>query len=170
MPGDSGYPAYLATKLAQFYERAGKVTCLGSPNRQGSVTIVGAVSPPGGDFTDPVTTATLSIVQVFWGLDKKLAQKKHFPSVNWTISTSSYEKQLEPFFNQFDKEFSTLRQRVKEVLQEEVELNEIVQLVGRDSLSEDQKLTLEIANIIKNEFLQQNAFSKHDYTCPLEKV
>jgi len=170
MPGDSGYPAYLATKLAQFYERAGKVTCLGSPNRQGSVTIVGAVSPPGGDFTDPVTTATLSIVQVFWGLDKKLAQKKHFPSVNWTISTSSYEKQLEPYFNQFDKEFSTLRQRVKEVLQEEVELNEIVQLVGRDSLSEDQKLTLEIANIIKNEFLQQNAFSKHDYTCPLEKT
>ena len=170
MPGDSGYPAYLGTKLAQFYERAGKVTCLGSPDRTGSITIVGAVSPPGGDFADPVTTSTLSIVQVFWGLDKKLAQKKHFPSVNWTISTSNYERQLDPYFNQFDKEFSTLRQRIKEILHEEVELNEIVQLVGKDSLSEDQKLTLEIANIIKGEFLQQDAFSEHDFTCPLEKV
>lgn len=170
MPGDSGYPAYLATKLAQFYERAGKVTCLGSPDRTGSVTIVGAVSPPGGDFADPVTTSTLSIVQVFWGLDKKLAQKKHFPSVNWTISTSNYERQLDPYFNQFDKEFSFLRQTIKEILHEEVELNEIVQLVGKDSLSEDQKLTLDIAKVIKEEFLQQNAFSKHDFTCPLEKT
>ena len=171
MPGDSGYPAYLATKLAQFYERAGKVTCQGSPNRTGSITIVGAVSPPGGDFADPVTTSTLSIVQVFWGLDKKLAQKKHFPSVNWTISTSNYERQLDNYFNDnYDKEFSYLRQTIKEILHEEVELNEIVQLVGKDSLSEDQKLTLEIANIIKGEFLQQNAFSEHDFTCPLEKV
>ena len=143
MPGDSGYPAYLATKLAQFYERAGKVTCQGSPNRNGSITIVGAVSPPGGDFADPVTTSTLSIVQVFWGLDKKLAQKKHFPSVNWTISTSNYERQLDQYFNDiYDKEFSYLRQTIKEILHEEVELNEIVQLVGKDSLSEDQKLTL----------------------------
>jgi len=170
MPADSGYPAYLATKLAQFYERAGKITCLGSPNRQGSITIVGAVSPPGGDFADPVTTATLSIVQVFWGLDKKLAQKKHFPSVNWTISTSNYERQLDPYFNQFDKEFSHLRQKIKEILHEEVELTEIVQLVGRDSLSEDQKLTLEVSKIIKEEFLQQNAFSEWDFTCPLEKT
>jgi V-type H+-transporting ATPase subunit A len=170
MPGDSGYPAYLATKLAQFYERAGKVTCLGSPDRTGSVTIVGAVSPPGGDFADPVTTSTLSIVQVFWGLDKKLAQKKHFPSVNWTISTSNYERQLDPYFNQFDKDFSNLRQTIKEILHEEVELNEIVQLVGKDSLSEDQKLTLDIAKIIKEEFLQQNAFSPYDFTCPLDKV
>ena len=170
MPGDSGYPAYLGTKLAQFYERAGKASCLGSPDRTGSITIVGAVSPPGGDFADPVTTSTLSIVQVFWGLDKKLAQKKHFPSVNWTISTSNYERQLDPYFNNFDKEFSHLRQKIKEILHEEVELIEIVQLVGRDSLSEDQKLTLEISKIIKEEFLQQNAFSEWDYTCPLEKV
>jgi len=92
MPAEGGYPAYLAAKLAQFYERAGRVHCLGSPDREGSITIVGAVSPPGGDFTDPVTTATLAIVQVFWGLDKKLAQRKHFPSVNWTISTSNYDK------------------------------------------------------------------------------
>lgn len=109
-------------------------------------------------------------MQVFWGLDKKLAQKKHFPSVNWTISTSNYERQLDPYFNQFDKEFSHLRQRIKEILHEEVELTEIVQLVGRDSLSEDQKLTLDIAKIIKEEFLQQNAFSEYDYMCPLEKV
>jgi V-type H+-transporting ATPase subunit A len=120
------------------------VRCQGSPDREGSITIVGAVSPPGGDFTDPVTTATLSIVQVFWGLDKKLAQRKHFPSVNWTLSTSNYERQLDPYFDNFDTEFSYLRTKFKEILQEEAELNEIVQLVGRDSLSEDQKLILEV--------------------------
>merc|ERR1711907_879556 len=98
MPADSGYPAYLAARLASFYERSGKVTCLGNPSRTGSVTIVGAVSPPGGDFSDPVTSATLGIVQVFWGLDKKLAQRKHFPSVNWLISYSKYEKSLAPFY------------------------------------------------------------------------
>lgn len=144
MPADAGYPAYLAAKLAQFYERAGRVKCLGSPDREGSITIVGAVSPPGGDFTDPVTTSTLSIVQVFWGLDKKLAQRKHFPSINWTLSTSNYERQLDPYFDGFDSEFSYLRTKFKEILQEEAELNEIVQLVGRDSLSEDQKLVLEV--------------------------
>ena len=100
---------------------------------------MGAVSPPGGDFADPVTTSTLAIVQVFWGLDKKLAQRKHFPSLNWNISTSNYERQLDPYFNNYDKDFSALRQAMKEILQQEVELNEIVQLVGRDSLSEDQK-------------------------------
>jgi len=98
MPGDSGCPPYLTTKLSQFYERAGKVTCLGSPNRNGSITIVGAISPLGGDFADPVTTSTLSIVQVFWGLDKRLAQKMHFPEVNWMVSTSNYEKQLNAYF------------------------------------------------------------------------
>lgn len=99
MPADSGYPAYLGAKLAQFYERAGRVTCLGSPNREGTVTIVGAVSPPGGDFSDPVTASTLNIVQVFWGLDKKLAQRKHFPSVNWSISYSNYDRVLEEYYN-----------------------------------------------------------------------
>ena len=101
----------MPSKLAKFYERAGKVQCYGSPNRNGSVTIVGAVSPPGGDFADPVTTATLSIVQVFWGLDKKLAQRKHFPSVNWNISYSNYSTLLEPYFNQFDSEFSMLKSK-----------------------------------------------------------
>jgi len=170
MPADSGYPAYLGAKLAQFYERAGRVQCLGSPAREGSVTIVGAVSPPGGDFTDPVTTATLNIVQVFWGLDKKLAQRKHFPSVNWSISFSNYERQLESYFDKFDNEFSMLRTKFKEILQEEEDLQEIVQLVGKDSLSEDQKTTLEIAKIIREDWLQQNAYSKMDYTAPLAKT
>ena len=144
MPADAGYPAYLGAKLAQFYERAGRVRTLGSPDREGSVTIVGAVSPPGGDFSDPVTSATLAIVQVFWGLDKKLAQRKHFPSVNWSISYSNYDRTLEGFFNSYDNEFMHAKTRVKEILQEEEDLTEIVQLVGKDSLSEDQKTVLEV--------------------------
>jgi len=133
MPADSGYPAYLASRLASFYERAGKVKCLGSPDRTGSVTIVGAVSPPGGDFSDPVTSATLSIVQVFWGLDKKLAQRKHFPSVNWLISYSKYAKALESFYEKFDPDFIDIRTKAREVLQREDDLNEIVQLWQRCS-------------------------------------
>jgi V-type H+-transporting ATPase subunit A len=116
MPADSGYPAYLGAKLAQFYERAGRVKCLGTPDREGSVTIVGAVSPPGGDFSDPVTSATLSIVQVFWGLDKKLAQRKHFPSVNWSISYSNYDRVLEEYFNQSDPEFMKVKTKMREIL------------------------------------------------------
>ncbi|MCQ2965033.1 MAG: V-type ATPase subunit A [archaeon] len=170
MPADSGYPAYLASKLSQFYERAGKVTCLGSPSRKGSVSIVGAVSPPGGDFSDPVTVNTLYNVQVFWGLDKKLAQRTHFPSVNWLTSYSKYENTLENFFNKFDKEFVECKNDIKKLLQEEDDLTEVVQLIGKDSLSEDQKLILEIAKIIKNDFLQQNSFTEYDYTCPLEKT
>lgn len=170
MPADSGYPAYLGARLASFYERAGVVDCLGSPNREGSVTIVGAVSPPGGDFSDPVTASTMSIVQVFWGLEKKLAQRKHFPAVNWTSSFSKYTRQLEPYFDNFDSEFSQLRQKTADTLQTESDLMDIVQLVGRDSLSEDQKLTLEIAKIIREDFLQQNAFSDYDYMCPLAKT
>eukprot|EP01084_Bolivina_argentea_P258772 436414_1 len=170
MPADSGYPAYLATRLAAFYERAGLVKCLGSPIREGSVTIVGAVSPPGGDFADPVTTATLNIVQVFWGLDKKLAQRKHFPSVNWLISFTKYMQVLEPFFNQKDSDYSSLRKQAQLILQQENDLSEIVQLVGKDSLSEDQKLILEIARILREDFLQQNAYTDYDYTCPLEKT
>merc|ERR1711971_287951 len=170
MPADSGYPAYLATRLAAFYERAGLVVAQGSPPRRGSVTIVGAVSPPGGDFADPVTTATLNIVQVFWGLDKKLAQRKHFPSVNWLISFTKYMQVLEPFFNEKDSDYGRLRKSLQLILQQENDLSEIVQLVGKDSLSEDQKLILEIARIIKEDFLQQNAYTSYDYTCPLEKT
>jgi len=170
MPADSGYPAYLAARLAAFYERAGLVKCLGLPKREGSVTIVGAVSPPGGDFADPVTTATLAIVQVFWGLDKKLAQRKHFPSVNWNISYTKYMRVLAPFFNNIDSQYSTLRDKARLILQEETNLQEIVQLVGKDSLSEDQKLALEVAKIIREDFLQQNAFTDYDYFCPLSKT
>merc|ERR1719359_871360 len=159
MPADSGYPAYLGAKLASFYERSGKAQLLGSPAHEGSITVVGAVSPPGGDFTDPVTSATLSIVQVFWGLDKKLAQRKHFPSVNWNISFSKYIRILEPYFEQYDSEYGMLQQKMKEILQKEDDLQEIVQLVGKDSLSEDQKCTLEVAKIIREDFLQQNGFT-----------
>jgi len=169
MPADSGYPAYLGARLASFYERAGRVTCLGSPKREGSVTIVGAVSPPGGDFSDPVTSATLGIVQVFWGLDKKLAQRKHFPSVNWLISYSKYTKSLEPFYDKFDPEFLGVRKVVREVLQKEDDLNEIVQLVGKDSLAEADKIVLETARFLKDDFLQQNSFTKFDKYCPFYK-
>ena len=161
MPADSGYPAYLAARLASFYERAGRVECLGSPpQREGSVTIVGAVSPPGGDFSDPVTAATLGIVQVFWGLDKKLAQRKHFPSVNWLISYSKYDKALEPFYDNFEywhaphgqggapgttmdrgESLTELRREARKILQKEDELNEIVQFVGKDSLAEADKVS-----------------------------
>merc|ERR1712232_309491 len=170
MPADAGYPAYLGARLAAFYERSGRVKCLGQPEREGSITIVGAVSPPGGDFTDPVTSATLSIVQVFWGLDKKLAQRKHFPSVNWGISFSKYIRILEPYFERFDAEYAMLQQKVKEILQKEDDLQEIVQLVGKDSLSEDQKVTLEVARIIREDFLQQNGFTEYDFFCPLAKT
>merc|ERR1711862_1092397 len=136
----------------------------------GSITIVGAVSPPGGDFTDPVTSATLSIVQVFWGLDKKLAQRKHFPSVNWNISFSKYIRVLEPYFEKFDPDYQNSQQKMKEILQKEDDLQEIVQLVGKDSLSEDQKCTLEVAKIIREDFLQQNGFTDYDFKCPLAKT
>jgi len=170
MPADAGFPAYLGAKLAQFYERAGRVSCLGSPDREGSISIVGAVSPPGGDFADPVTSATLSIVQVFWGLDKKLAQRKHFPSVNWNISFSNYDRVLGDYYSKAEPEFMQLRESLKKILQQEDELTEIVQLVGKDSLSEDQKAILRTASIIKDEFLQQNSFSKTDYNCPMYKT
>eukprot|EP00850_Spirogloea_muscicola_P018833 SM000177S03166 [mRNA] locus=s177:40740:46647:+ [translate_table: standard] len=169
MPADSGYPAYLAARLASFYERAGKVQCLGSPNRQGSVTIVGAVSPPGGDFSDPVTAATLSIVQVFWGLDKKLAQRKHFPSVNWLISYSKYTNALEGYYEKFDPDFISLRTKAREILQREDDLNEIVQLVGKDALAETDKIILETAKLLREDYLAQNAFTPYDKYCPFYK-
>merc|ERR1712176_1065183 len=170
MPADSGYPAYLGSRLASFYERSGKGEMMGNPSREGSISIVGAVSPPGGDFSDPVCSATLGIVQVFWGLDKKLAQRKHFPSVNWNISFSKYIRVLEPYFEKYDPEYSFLQQKFKEILQKEDDLQEIVQLVGKDSLSEDQKCTLEVAKIIREDFLQQNGFTDYDFMCPLSKT
>jgi V-type H+-transporting ATPase subunit A len=170
MPADSGYPAYLGARLAAFYERAGRVKCAGRQEREGTVTIVGAVSPPGGDFSDPVTAATLSIVQVFWGLDKKLAQKKHFPSVNWLISYTNYMRVLEPFFNtNYDPNYARLRNKARDILAQQDNLSEIVQLVGKESLSEDQKVVMDMAEVIVENFLYQNAFSSHDFMCPLDK-
>merc|ERR1711892_121073 len=170
MPADSGYPAYLGARLASFYERAGRAKCLGNPEREGSVSIVGAVSPPGGDFSDPVTTATLGIVQVFWGLDKKLAQRKHFPSVNWLRSYSKYMKALDDYYEKNFPEFVALRTKVKEILQEEEDLSEIVQLVGKASLAETDKITLEVAKLLKDDFLQQNGYSSYDGYCPFYKT
>jgi V-type H+-transporting ATPase subunit A len=169
MPGDAGYPAYLSTRLAFFYERAGRVTCLGN-GKIGSVTIVGAVSPPGGDFADPVTTCTLAIVQVFWGLDKRLAQKKHFPSVNWDRSFTKYDRGLKQFYSTSNPEFMQNVAMFTSILGKESSLQEIVQLVGKDSLGEEQKLQLDIARIIREDYLMQNAFSKYDYTCPINKT
>ncbi|AWP00115.1 V-type proton ATPase catalytic subunit A [Scophthalmus maximus] len=170
MPADSGYPAYLGARLASFYERAGRVKCLGNPEREGSVSIVGAVSPPGGDFSDPVTSATLGIVQVFWGLDKKLAQRKHFPSVNWLISYSKYTRALDEYYDKHFPEFVPLRTKSKEILQEEEDLAEIVQLVGKASLAETDKITLEVAKLIKDDFLQQNGYTPYDRFCPFYKT
>uniref|UniRef100_A0A2K6Q891 V-type proton ATPase catalytic subunit A n=1 Tax=Rhinopithecus roxellana TaxID=61622 RepID=A0A2K6Q891_RHIRO len=155
MPADSGYLAYLA----------GRVKCLGNPEREGSVSIVGAVSPPGDDFSDPVTSATLGIVQVYWGLDKKLAQRKHFPSVNWLISYSKYMRALDEYYDKHFTEFLPLRTKAKEILQEE-DLVEIVYLVRKASLAETDKITLEVTKLIKDDFLQQNGYTPYDRFCP----
>merc|ERR1711934_138194 len=168
MPADSGYPAYLTSKLAGFYERAGAVRCLGNPERNGAITIVGAVSPPGGDMAEPVTVGTLGIVQVFWGLDKKLAQRKHFPSVNWLTSYSKYDTVLDEYYSQYPG-FAESRKQTKLILQTENDLQETVQLVGRDSLTEDQKLLMDTADVLKVTYLQQNAYSDYDPYCPFIK-
>ncbi|KAI5185599.1 V-type H+-transporting ATPase subunit A [Nematocida homosporus] len=168
MPADSGYPAYLGARLAFFYERAGFAQCYSG--KEGSVTVVGAVSPPGGDFSDPVTAATLGIVQVFWGLDKKLAQRKHFPSVNWNLSYSKYLDALEPFYHQLDPAYTQAMSTIRELLQREDSLSEIVQLVGKGSLGEIDRLDLEAARLIREDFLQQNGVSTYDRYCPFYKT
>ncbi|KAI1391366.1 V-type ATPase [Hypoxylon trugodes] len=170
MPADQGFPAYLSAKLASFYERAGKTTCLGSPARDGSVSIVGAVSPPGGDFSDPVTSSTLSIVQVFWGLDKRLAQRKHFPSINTSVSYSKYTNTLDRWYEKDYPEFPRLRDRIKQLLSDSEELDQVVQLVGKSALSDPDKITLDLATLLKEDFLQQNGYSDYDQFCPLWKT
>ncbi|KAI1501088.1 V-type ATPase [Biscogniauxia marginata] len=170
MPADQGFPAYLSAKLASFYERAGKTSCLGSPEREGSVSIVGAVSPPGGDFSDPVTSSTLGIVQVFWGLDKKLAQRKHFPSINTSASYSKYTNTLDKWYEKDYPEFPRLRDQVKGLLSDSEELDQVVQLVGKSALSDPDKITLDIAALLKEDFLQQNGYSDYDQFCPLWKT
>ena len=170
MPADQGFPAYLGAKLASFYERAGAVKTLGSPERFGSVSIVGAVSPPGGDFSDPVTSSTLGIVQVFWGLDKKLAQRKHFPSINTSMSYSKYTTILDKFYEKDHADFPRLRDRIKELLTNSEELDQVVQLVGKSALGDPDKITLDVAAMLKDDFLQQNGYSDYDQFCPLWKT
>ncbi|KAI1622076.1 vacuolar ATP synthase catalytic subunit A [Exophiala viscosa] len=170
MPADQGFPAYLSAKLASFYERAGNSIALGSPERTGSISIVGAVSPPGGDFSDPVTSSTLGIVQVFWGLDKKLAQRKHFPSVNTSLSYSKYTTTLDKFYAKDHPEFPRLRDRIKELLTNSEDLDQVVQLVGKSALGDSDKIILDVAAMLKDDFLQQNGYSDYDQFCPLWKT
>ena len=159
MPGEEGYPAYLASRLAQFYERAGSVACLGSDERSGSLTAVGAVSPPGGDLAEPVSQGTMRIVKVFWALDSSLAYKRHFPAINWLTSHSLYLDSLKPWFDEnLGRDFLQNREKAMALLQQESSLNEIVQLVGKDSLSPADQLTLESARMVREDFLQQNSF------------
>ncbi len=163
MPGEEGYPAYLASRLAQFYERAGVVECLGADERKGSLTAIGAVSPPGGDTSEPVSQATMRIVKVFWGLDSNLAYARHFPAISWLTSYSLYTDGLKDWYDrELGEEFMQNRERAMSILQEEASLQEIVKLVGQDALSVDDRLTLEIAKMIREDFLQQNAFMDVD--------
>lgn len=170
MPGEEGYPAYLSSRLAQFYERAGKVICLGSDGREGSLSAIGAVSPPGGDVSEPVSQATLRIVKVFWGLDASLAHARHFPAVNWLSSYSLYEDRLTPWFDEnVDKSFSSHRARSMSLLQDESELNEVVQLVGVEGLSKEDQLKLEVCKMIREDYLHQNAFHEIDTYSSMKK-
>lgn len=170
MPGEEGYPAYLTSRLAQFYERAGKVICLGSDGREGALSAIGAVSPAGGDISEPVTQATLRIVKVFWGLDSSLAYRRHFPAINWLNSYSLYRERLTGWFaDNVSRDWMPLTQRCLKTLQNEAELNEIVQLIGADALSPADRLTLEVARSLREDFLQQDAMSDNDSYSPLEK-
>lgn len=170
MPGDEGYPAYLASRIAEFYERTGKVICQAEENREGSLTVIGAVSPPGGDISEPVTQSTLRIVKVFWGLDYALSYARHFPAINWLNSYSLYQTKIDKYMDEnIHPEYSKNRIRAMSLLQEESSLQEIVRLVGRDALSEGDQLKLEVTKSIREDFLQQNAFHDVDTYCSLEK-
>jgi len=170
MPGEEGYPAYLASRIAEFYERAGKVVCLGSDNRLGALSVMGAVSPPGGDLSDPVVQATLKVVKVFWALDDRLANMRHFPAINWLLSYSLYVENIKDYLNSsVAEEFTDLRQEAMQLLEEESELQEIARLVGVESLSVKERLILESARSIREDFLHQNAFHPQDTYTSLRK-
>jgi V/A-type H+-transporting ATPase subunit A len=170
MPGEEGYPAYLATRLSAFYERAGRVICMGTEDRTGSVTVVGAVSPPGGDFSEPITQNTLRVVGTFWALDTSLAYRRHFPSVDWIKSYSLYLDSIGEWYVQHvARDWRELREKAMYLLQKEVELQEIVQLVGPDALPESEKAILDVTRMIREDFLQQSAYSDTDSFCPVEK-
>lgn len=168
LPGEEGFPAYLSKRLAEFYERAGAVTT--HNNEPGSISVVGAVSPPGGDFSEPVTQNTLRLTKAFWALDSSLADKRHYPSINWIQSYSQYTDILDEWFDEHvEEDWSTMRKQTAQLLQEEKELQEIVQLVGLDALPKDQQATLFISQLIREDFLQQNAFHEEDTFCPVQK-
>ena len=170
MPGEEGYPAYLGSRLAQFYERAGHVINLGKDGREGALTAIGAVSPPGGDISEPVSQATLRIVKVFWGLDSNLAYKRHFPAINWLTSYSLYLDDMGPWFNaNVAEDWMKLRQEMMSLLQDEAELEEIVKMVGMDALSPTDRLKMEAARSIREDFLHQNSFHEIDTYTSLEK-
>jgi len=169
MPGEEGYPTYLASRLASFYERAGTAQCLG-PDLTGSVTIVGAVSPPGGDFSEPVTQSTMRVTGALWALDSPLAHRRHYPAISWHHSYTLYFERLSQWYRQnVGSEWPDNRARLMEILQKEAELQEVVQLVGPDALQENDRLLLEVARMLREGFLQQNAVSETDATCSLEK-
>jgi len=170
MPGEEGYPAYLAARVASFYERAGRVKCLGKDGREGALTVIGAVSPPGGDLSDPVVQATLRVVKVFWSLDDKLAYRRHFPAINWLTSYSLYRETLRKYFDEkISPEFSEMSLEAMKILEKEAELEEIVRLVGAEALSQEDQLLLEIARSIREDFLHQNAFHEVDTFASIKK-
>lgn len=170
MPGEEGYPAYLGSRTAGFYERAGACTCLGSDQRKGSLSVIGAVSPPGGDFSEPVTQNTLRVTKVFWALDAKLAYKRHFPAINWLQSYTLYTENLSSTLNDtIAPDFSANRERALTLLQQESKLEEIVRLVGTDALSPKEQLTLEVTRMIREDFLFQNAYDAADAYTSLKK-
>lgn len=170
MPGEEGYPAYLGSKTAEFYERAGFIDCLGSDNREGSITVIGAVSPPGGDLSEPVTQNTLRVTKTFWGLDAKLAYKRHFPSINWLSSYSLYLENITDYWkNEVAEDYTEMRTEAMSLLQQEAKLEEIVRLVGMDSLSPKERLILETTKSIREDFLFQNAFDAQDAYTSLKK-
>jgi V/A-type H+-transporting ATPase subunit A len=170
MPGEEGYPAYLGSRTAGFYERTGACECLGTDERRGSLTAIGAVSPPGGDFSEPVTQNTLRVTKVFWALDAKLTYKRHFPSINWLQSYSLYTEALENFYSkEVAEDFSKNRTRTSEILQQESKLEEIVRLVGTEALSPKEQLTLDVAKMIREDFLFQNALDPVDAYTSIKK-
>ena len=170
MPGDEGFPAYLASRIADFYERSGKVIVNGQVEKEGSLSVIGAVSPPGGDLSEPVTQSTLRIVKVFWGLDYDLSYQRHFPAINWLNSYSLYQDKMDSYIDKtVDEKFSKNRMRAMSLLQQESSLQEIVRLIGRDGLSDDDKLKLDVTKSLREDFLQQNAFHETDAFCPMEK-
>ncbi|RLI51805.1 MAG: V-type ATP synthase subunit A, partial [Candidatus Thorarchaeota archaeon] len=170
MPGEEGYPAYLGTRVAEFYERSGKVICLGKEKKEGSLSVIGAVSPPGGDLTDPVVQMTLRVVKVFWGLDDRLAYQRHFPAINWLTSYSLYNENIKEYLvKEIGSDFPEVRNEAISILEREAELLEIVRLVGMETLSDEDRLTLETARSIREDFLHQSAFDERDAYTTLKK-